>query len=74
MVELALMETITRKNVVKLANMSVTSNAEDLREHCICFLFTAAKESIPIDNYKNLDIVIMAELGERSFLSFAAIA
>uniref|UniRef100_A0AC35G5Y6 BTB domain-containing protein n=1 Tax=Panagrolaimus sp. PS1159 TaxID=55785 RepID=A0AC35G5Y6_9BILA len=56
-------------NVVKFANMSVTSNAHELQEDCVCFLLNAIKNQTPVDDIDDLKDEIACELGRRSFLS-----
>uniref|UniRef100_A0AC35FH99 BTB domain-containing protein n=1 Tax=Panagrolaimus sp. PS1159 TaxID=55785 RepID=A0AC35FH99_9BILA len=64
-----LIEKLSEVNVCKLANASITSNATELRECCICFLVPLAKQSKIIDGIKELKDEIAGEIGRRVFFS-----
>uniref|UniRef100_A0A914QYI4 BTB domain-containing protein n=1 Tax=Panagrolaimus davidi TaxID=227884 RepID=A0A914QYI4_9BILA len=68
-VQFALIDKISESNVVQFANASITSNAKELRECCICFLLNAAGESFIIKDVKKLHQVIISEIGQRSLFS-----
>uniref|UniRef100_A0A914PK49 Uncharacterized protein n=1 Tax=Panagrolaimus davidi TaxID=227884 RepID=A0A914PK49_9BILA len=68
-VQFALINKISESNVVKFANASVTSNAKELREYCVCFLINAAGKSTFIEGAKNLREEITSEIGRRSLVS-----
>uniref|UniRef100_A0A914PZ71 BTB domain-containing protein n=1 Tax=Panagrolaimus davidi TaxID=227884 RepID=A0A914PZ71_9BILA len=62
-----LMQKITVPNVCMFANMSITSNAHELRECCICFLLKCVGKSV-IADVQALDDEISCEVGRRSLL------
>uniref|UniRef100_A0A914R1D8 Uncharacterized protein n=1 Tax=Panagrolaimus davidi TaxID=227884 RepID=A0A914R1D8_9BILA len=69
--QFALIDTISELNVVQFANASVTSNAKELREFCVCFLMNAIGKSFIIKDVKKLHQEITSEIGRRSLFSSA---
>uniref|UniRef100_A0AC35ETX0 BTB domain-containing protein n=1 Tax=Panagrolaimus sp. PS1159 TaxID=55785 RepID=A0AC35ETX0_9BILA len=69
--QVALMDKISESNVVKFANASVTSNAKELREFCVCFLMNAAGKYFIIKDVKKLHQEIATEIVQRSIFSVA---
>uniref|UniRef100_A0A914YG84 BTB domain-containing protein n=1 Tax=Panagrolaimus superbus TaxID=310955 RepID=A0A914YG84_9BILA len=62
-------EKLSELNVCKFANLSISTNANELRECCICFLVNLSKQSIIIEGVKTLKDEITSEIGRRSFFS-----
>jgi hypothetical protein len=71
--EEVLIKEVSEANVCKLANASVTSNANELREWCIWFLMSFSGELTSIDELETLDDEIFNEMGRRSVLSRKAV-
>uniref|UniRef100_A0A914PWD2 Uncharacterized protein n=1 Tax=Panagrolaimus davidi TaxID=227884 RepID=A0A914PWD2_9BILA len=68
-VQFTLIDKISESNVIQLANASVTSNAKELREFCVCFLMYEGENSIVINDAKELREEITSEIGRRSLFS-----
>uniref|UniRef100_A0A914PUC8 BTB domain-containing protein n=1 Tax=Panagrolaimus davidi TaxID=227884 RepID=A0A914PUC8_9BILA len=68
-VQFTLIDKISESNVVQLANASVTSNAKELREFCVCLLMDAVDKSIIIEDATKLRDEIFTEIGQRSLFS-----
>uniref|UniRef100_A0A914QUV1 BTB domain-containing protein n=1 Tax=Panagrolaimus davidi TaxID=227884 RepID=A0A914QUV1_9BILA len=66
-----LTDKLAEENVCKLANMSITSNAKELRECCVCFLMKYVGQCAVIDGFSTVDKEITSEIGRRCFLSFS---
>uniref|UniRef100_A0A914QL91 BTB domain-containing protein n=1 Tax=Panagrolaimus davidi TaxID=227884 RepID=A0A914QL91_9BILA len=66
-----LIDKLAEENVCKLANMSITSNAKELRECCVCFLMKYVGQCAIIDGFATVDKEITSEIGRRCFLSFS---
>uniref|UniRef100_A0AC35FA86 BTB domain-containing protein n=1 Tax=Panagrolaimus sp. PS1159 TaxID=55785 RepID=A0AC35FA86_9BILA len=64
-----LIKTLSEVNVVEFANISITYNAEELCEYCICFLTNAIKKKIIINDAKKISAEITNEICQRSILS-----
>ena len=69
MIQNELAEKLSKENVCKFANLSVESNAYELREYCICFLMKFIGQSALIDDFKNLNDEITSEIGRRTIFS-----
>uniref|UniRef100_A0A914PE91 BTB domain-containing protein n=1 Tax=Panagrolaimus davidi TaxID=227884 RepID=A0A914PE91_9BILA len=68
-VQFSLIDKISESNVVKFANASVTFNAKELREYCVCFLMKFVGKSTFIKCAENLREEITSEIGRRSLFS-----
>uniref|UniRef100_A0AC35GR07 BTB domain-containing protein n=1 Tax=Panagrolaimus sp. PS1159 TaxID=55785 RepID=A0AC35GR07_9BILA len=69
--QFALIDKISESNVVKFANASVTSNAKELREFCVCFLMNAIEKAAVIEDTKILHLEITSEIGQRFLFPIA---
>lgn len=54
---------LTPSNVIKLANMTVLSNANLLREKCLAFLLCCGRTQVTVTNIKDLEVSILQEYG-----------
>uniref|UniRef100_A0A914P3M6 BTB domain-containing protein n=1 Tax=Panagrolaimus davidi TaxID=227884 RepID=A0A914P3M6_9BILA len=70
-VQFTLIDKISETNVVQFANASVTSNAKELRECCICFLMNAIEKSTAIKDTDILHLEITSEIGQRFLFPIA---
>uniref|UniRef100_A0A914PXW8 BTB domain-containing protein n=1 Tax=Panagrolaimus davidi TaxID=227884 RepID=A0A914PXW8_9BILA len=70
-VQFTLIGKISESNVVQFANASVTSNAKELRECCICFLMNAIEKSAAIKDTKKLHSEVTSEIGQRFLFPIA---
>uniref|UniRef100_A0AC35GW78 BTB domain-containing protein n=1 Tax=Panagrolaimus sp. PS1159 TaxID=55785 RepID=A0AC35GW78_9BILA len=69
MVEKILIEKISIENVCKLANLSVTFNAWELREFCVSFLMNYVGKNTVIKDVQKMDAEIAHEIGRRAIFS-----
>uniref|UniRef100_A0AC34F341 BTB domain-containing protein n=1 Tax=Panagrolaimus sp. ES5 TaxID=591445 RepID=A0AC34F341_9BILA len=68
-IQTLLIEKLSQKNIVEFANASLTSNAENLRECCICFLISFAGKKSFITDIEELKDEIASEMCRRLFFS-----
>uniref|UniRef100_A0AC35FD81 BTB domain-containing protein n=1 Tax=Panagrolaimus sp. PS1159 TaxID=55785 RepID=A0AC35FD81_9BILA len=66
-----LIKELSALNVCHFANISLTSNADELKEYCVCFLMNATKKEIVVKDSKKLDEEILKEIGRRSLFSLS---
>ena len=64
-IENLLIEKVNKSNVCKIANVSVKTNAKDLREHCVYFIVKASKKCRPLPFVDNLHGEIKALVYEK---------
>lgn len=74
MIENVLIEKLNDSNVCLLANAAVKANADNLQDHCVCFIVEAAKEFKPLAFVDKLCHEIKADFGERMLVSSSNIA
>uniref|UniRef100_A0A914QVY4 BTB domain-containing protein n=1 Tax=Panagrolaimus davidi TaxID=227884 RepID=A0A914QVY4_9BILA len=69
MIQKILIEKISIENVCKLANLSVTSDAWELREFCVSFLMNYVGKNTVIKDVQKMDAEIADEIGRRAIFS-----
>ena len=65
MIENLLIEKLSDSNVCNFANAAVKFNANNLEEHCNCYIIDAIKESKVLENVQNLNTSVKAEVFDR---------
>uniref|UniRef100_A0A914P9M3 Uncharacterized protein n=1 Tax=Panagrolaimus davidi TaxID=227884 RepID=A0A914P9M3_9BILA len=68
LLQIYFIDELSESNVVDFANLSVKTNAEELRDVCVSFLMKYIGKNTEIENIKNLDKEITNDIGQRSLL------
>uniref|UniRef100_A0AC35GW48 Uncharacterized protein n=1 Tax=Panagrolaimus sp. PS1159 TaxID=55785 RepID=A0AC35GW48_9BILA len=68
LLQIYFIDKLSESNVVNFANLSIKTNAEELRDVCVSFLMKYIGKNTKIEDVKNLDKEISSDVGQRSLL------
>uniref|UniRef100_A0AC35FDN9 BTB domain-containing protein n=1 Tax=Panagrolaimus sp. PS1159 TaxID=55785 RepID=A0AC35FDN9_9BILA len=70
LLQIYFIDKLSESNVVNFANLSIKTNAEELRDVCVSFLMKYIGKNTKIEDVKNLDKEISSDVGQRCLLYF----